>query len=158
VRLPLHEVDLDLIPLLSEPFAIVLSKQHRLRVQANISVRDLKHEQFVAYTEGQAPAFFQHWTGICRRAGFTPRIVQEVSEMETAVTLVAAGVGVGILPEGVARRYSRSLVVRSLREERVRSEIGLAFLKANPPSVAQQLIASVSQSGLLPPKSRKRSG
>lgn len=154
VRLPLGEADIEVLPLVSEPFAIVFSKQHALRARPDVTVRDLKGEAFIAYAERQAPAFFQHWTGLCRKAGFTPRVLQEVAEMETALALVAANVGVAIVPEGVAKRHSRSVVVRSLKKERIRSEIGLAFLKLNPPPLARRLVALASGAGLLERRSR----
>ena len=152
VRLPLRENDIDVLPLSSEPFAIALSKQHPLRSSKTITVRDLAEEGFVSYGERLAPAFFQHWTGLCRKAGFTPRIVQEVAEMETAMALVAAGVGVAIVPEGIAKRHSRSLIVVSLKAERIRSEIGLAFLKVNPTVLAKRLVHSATGSGMLEKK------
>jgi len=86
-----------------------LGEQHRLSTHRKVAVRDMQGEAFVCYSERLAPAFFQHWTGLCRKAGFTPRIVQEVAEMETALALVSAGVGVAILPEGVARHHRRTL-------------------------------------------------
>jgi LysR family transcriptional regulator, benzoate and cis,cis-muconate-responsive activator of ben and cat genes len=156
VRLPLREPDIEVFPLSSEPFAIVFPKQHPLRVHPSLSVRSLQEEPFISYSERLAPAFFQHWTGLCRKAGFTPRSVQEVAEMETASALVSAGVGVAILPEGVARRYSRSLVVVPLKEERIRSEIGIAFLKLNPPPLVRRLVESATTAGLLKRRSRTR--
>lgn len=151
VRLPLGESDIAVLPLLSEPFAIVLPKQSGAQRRASVSVKDLKQEGFVSYSERQAPAFFQHWTGLCRKAGFTPRIVQEVSEMQTAVALVAAGVGVAILPLGVAAKYSRSLTVVSLKGEQIRSEIGLAMMRVNPTPLAKKFVEVVRSSGLLDP-------
>jgi LysR family transcriptional regulator, benzoate and cis,cis-muconate-responsive activator of ben and cat genes len=154
VRLPLGEPDVEVLPLFSEPFAIVFPKQHRLSTHRKVTVRDMQGEAFVCYSERLAPAFFQHWTGLCRKAGFTPRIVQEVAEMETALALVSAGVGVAILPEGVARRHRRTLSVVSLKEERIRSEIGLAFLKLNPPVLTRRLVESAANAGLLERRSR----
>ena len=147
VRLPLREPDMEVQSLHAEPFAIALSKQHNLYSRKMIAVRDLEKEAFVSYSERLAPAFFQHWTGLCRRAGFTPRIVQEVAEMETALALVSANIGVAILPEGVARRYRRTLSIISLKDERIRSEIGFALLKFNPPPLARRFVASVSGHG-----------
>jgi DNA-binding transcriptional LysR family regulator len=155
VRLPLHEHDIEVLPFFSEPFAIVLSKQHPLRSRGRITMRDLEKEPFVCYSERQAPAFFQHWTGLCRKAGFTPRIVQEVSEMETALALVSAGVGVAILPEGVTRRYGRSLFVVPLKKETIRSEIGLALLKMNPPPLAKSLVESAGSFLERPSRTRR---
>jgi DNA-binding transcriptional LysR family regulator len=149
VRLPLGEPDIEVLPLSSEPFAIVVSKQHPLGTARKPTVRDLQGEPFVCYSERLAPAFFQHWTGLCREAGFTPRIVQEVGEMETALALVSAGIGVAILPEGIALRHRRALSVVPLKQERLRSEIGLALLKLNPPALAKRLVESATQAGLL---------
>ena len=149
VRLPLREPDIEVLPVSSEPFAIVLSKQHPLRTRPKLAVRDLEQEGFIAYSERLAPAFFQHWTGLCRKAGFTPRITQEVAEMETALALVSADVGVAILPEAVARKYSRAVVVTPLKQERIRSEVGLAYLKLNPPPFARRLVHSAASAGLL---------
>jgi DNA-binding transcriptional LysR family regulator len=153
VRLPLGQGDIEVLPLASEPFAIVVSKQHAA-AGSKITVRDLAGEPFVCYSERLAPAFFQHWTGLCRKAGFTPRIVQEVAEMETALALVSAGVGVAILPEGLARRHRRSLSVVSLKNESIRSEVGLAFLKLNPPPLVRRLVASSTSAGLLERRTR----
>jgi DNA-binding transcriptional LysR family regulator len=41
-------------------------------------------------------------TGLCRDAGFAPRVRHEVAETSTLVTFVAAGLGVAIVPEPVA--------------------------------------------------------
>jgi DNA-binding transcriptional LysR family regulator len=149
VRLPLRETDIEVLPLSSEPFAIVFSRHHPLANGENVTVKDLGREPFVCYSERLAPGYFQHWTGLCRKAGFTPRIVQEVAEMETALALVSAGVGVAILPEGVARHYRRTLSVIPLKGERIRSEVGLALLKLNPPPLARRLVASATAAGLM---------
>ena len=156
VRLPIREQDIEVLPLSSEPFAIVFSKQHPLHTLKRVVVGDLRGEDFVCYGERFAPAFFQHWTGLCRKAGFTPHIVQEVAEMETALALVAARIGVAILPEGVAWRHRRSLSVVPLKEERIRSEIGLAFLKLAPPPLARRMVEAASHAGLLEQRSRSR--
>jgi LysR family transcriptional regulator, benzoate and cis,cis-muconate-responsive activator of ben and cat genes len=140
VRLPLREPGIAVFPLSVEPFAIVLSRQHPLRRNGQITMRDLQEEAFVAYSERLAPEFLQHWTGLCRKAGFTPRITQEVAEMETAVALVSAGLGVAVVPEGVARRHRNTLTVIALRGERIRSEVGVAILKLDPPPLARRLV------------------
>lgn len=156
VRLPLRENDMEVLPLSSEPFAIVFSKQHPLKAVKGVTVKDLSAEGFVAYSERLAPEFFQHWTSLCRKAGFTPHIVQEVAEMQTALGLVAAGVGVAILPYGMARRHARSLVVIPLKSEKIRSEIGIVLLKWNASHLAKALVDSAVATGTLTTRPRRR--
>lgn len=147
IRLPLHEQDIEVFTLASEPFVLVLPKQHPLRHNETVTVRDFKQEAFIAYAERLAPGFFQHWTSICRKAGFTPRIIQEVAEMETALALVSAGIGVAIVPQGVAMKYRRAVSVVPLRGEKLRSEIGLALLKVNASPLAHRLAKGIGHPG-----------
>jgi len=141
VRLPLTEPALAITPLHREPFALVLSKSHPLARLKRLPLARLAAEPFVAYGQRWAPEFYQVWTGICRKAGFTPVVVQETAEMDTALALVAAGMGVAILPEGVANRHRGVLKVRPLRGESVRSQIGIAVALGRKNPMVENLIA-----------------
>ncbi|MBB6142448.1 DNA-binding transcriptional LysR family regulator [Silvibacterium bohemicum] len=141
VRLPLTAPALSLTPLHSEPFALAISKSHRLANAKNLSIAQFANEPFVAYGQSWAPEFYQDWTGICRNAGFTPVVVQETAEMDTALALVAAGMGVAILPEGVANRYRRVIKVKPFLREKIRSQIGIAVARDRSDTLLQNFIA-----------------
>jgi LysR family transcriptional regulator, benzoate and cis,cis-muconate-responsive activator of ben and cat genes len=141
VRLPLTAPRLAITPLHSEPFALAISKSHPLARKKRLTVADLSGEPFVTYGQKWAPEFYQTWTGICRKAGFTPVIVQETAEMDTALALVAAGMGVAILPEGVVNRHRRVLRVEPLTREAVRSQIGIAVARDSSDPLRDNLIA-----------------
>jgi LysR family transcriptional regulator, benzoate and cis,cis-muconate-responsive activator of ben and cat genes len=141
VRLPLTAPSLAITPLHTEPFALAISKSHRLAGKKRLTVADLAGEPFVTYGQKWAPEFYQTWTGICRKAGFTPIIVQETAEMDTALALVAAGMGVAILPEGVVNRHHRVLRIEPLVRETVRSQIGIAIVRGISDPLRENLIA-----------------
>jgi DNA-binding transcriptional LysR family regulator len=141
VRLPLTAPGLAITPLHSEPFALAISKSHPLARKKRLTVADLAPEPFVTYGQRWAPEFYQTWTGICRKAGFTPVIVQETAEMDTALALVAAGMGVAILPEGVVNRHRRMLKVKPLTREAVRSQVGIAVIRDSSDPLRDNLIA-----------------
>jgi LysR family transcriptional regulator, benzoate and cis,cis-muconate-responsive activator of ben and cat genes len=147
IRMPLKEKDLSITLVAREPFAMVISKRHPLAEKPDLDVRDLAGEDFIAYGEQWAPAFYQRWTGICRNAGFTPNVVQETGEMDTAAALVAAGMGVAILPEEIARRHRRLLRVKVLSAEKIQSEVGVAFLTARQTPLVKRLVAVARQVG-----------
>ncbi len=149
VRLPLPETDLSVSLVHREPFAMVLSKIHPLAKKKDWGLDDLAGEPFITYGERWAPAFYQRWTGICRAAGFTPNVVQETGEMDTAIALVAAGLGVAILPEGVTRRNRRILAIKVLTREKVQSEIGIAVLADRQTPLVKHLIAVAKHVGHL---------
>jgi LysR family transcriptional regulator, benzoate and cis,cis-muconate-responsive activator of ben and cat genes len=141
VRLPLTAPGLAIMPLHSEPFALAISKSHPLARKKRLKVADIAGEPFVTYGQKWAPEFYQTWTGICRKAGFTPVIVQETAEMDTALALVAAGMGVAILPEGVVNRHRRVLKIKPLTREAVRSQIGIAVARDSSNPLRDNLIA-----------------
>ena len=149
VRLPLLEADLSVSLVHREPFAMVLSKTHPLAKRKDWELKDLAGEPFITYGERWAPAFYQRWTGICRAVGFTPNVVQETGEMDTAIALVAAGLGVAILPEGVTRRNRRILAIKVLTRQKIQSEIGIAVLTDRQTPLVKRLIAVAKHVGHL---------
>ena len=147
VRLPVS-VDVLLVDSIhQEPFAIVLPKAHPLASEKALTVRQLANEPFIAYGRKWAPSFYDHWTAICRKAGSSPNVVQEVAELDTALVLVAASIGVAILPEGIARRSRSGLKVESLTAERVISEIGFAVQSSRATKLLQRFVKVAKQFG-----------
>jgi DNA-binding transcriptional LysR family regulator len=140
VRMPLEVDGLSVSLVQREPFAIVLSKSHPLAREKDLSVKHLAQEPFISYGRRWAPAFYDSWTEICRRAGFSPIIAQSTGEMDTALALVAAGLGVAILPEGIVRGNRRVFKIKVLHNEKVRSEIGIATRQDNQSPLLQHLI------------------
>jgi LysR family transcriptional regulator, benzoate and cis,cis-muconate-responsive activator of ben and cat genes len=147
VRMPLKEEGLSLDLVHREPFAIVVSKSHPLARLKSLSAAQLSGLPFVTYGRRWAPTFYNHWTEICRKAGFSPTIVQETGEMETALMLVAAGLGVAILPEGTTRRNRKIVAVTVLNRETIRSEIGIATIQNKQTPLLQHLIATAKKIG-----------
>lgn len=61
-------------------------------------------EDLILFPAVQGPALHGGILAAFRAAGLTPRIVQEAPRMATILTLVAAGLGCALVPEGVRRR------------------------------------------------------
>ena len=147
IRLPISVGGLSIESIHREPFAMVLSKAHPLASAGALAVRQLAHEPFIAYGRKWAPSFHDHWMAICRKAGFEPQVIQEVGEMDTALVLVAAGLGVALLPEGIARRSRAGVMVRPLTQEKVVSEIGVAVQTNRTTPLLQEFIKVSKQIG-----------
>lgn len=81
---------------------VALPAGHHLAERAEVTATDLRDEDFVVHVGHGRSVMSSLVTGICAEAGFTPRIRQEVSETSTLVTLVAAGLGVAIVPDPTA--------------------------------------------------------
>jgi DNA-binding transcriptional LysR family regulator len=65
--------------------------------------------------------------GLCRAAGFTPRVVEESRELYTSVSLVEAGVGVSILPASVEKLGWRGVRYRPIPSAAAETRIAAAW-------------------------------
>jgi DNA-binding transcriptional LysR family regulator len=81
-----------------DPLRIVIHAAHPLAGRSSIRMADLADEGFITFPPGVGtglPAILQR---LCRAAGFEPRVVQTAREAMTQIGLVAAGLGVSLLP------------------------------------------------------------
>ncbi|MBP2340912.1 LysR family transcriptional regulator [Saccharothrix coeruleofusca] len=80
----------------SQEVLLVVPADHRLARRAGVRVAELAEEEFVGLEHGYG--LRQITDDLCRAAGFTPRLAFEGQETETVRGLVAAGLGVALLP------------------------------------------------------------
>ncbi|GIO30246.1 MULTISPECIES: LysR family transcriptional regulator [Paenibacillus] len=83
--------------MLTEELFAILPPNHPLAKEENIKLNQLKDDKFVLFSKGYSlrPIVWH----ACLEAGFTPKIAFEGEETDTIRGLVAAGMGVSILPE-----------------------------------------------------------
>lgn len=101
-RLPLLKDDprstlIDMHPLYQERALVVVASDHPFaRHTDGIRLGELRDEPFLL--RGHS-TFYQQVRSACKQAGFTPRVICEGAEIDTLLRLVAAGVGITIIPE-----------------------------------------------------------
>jgi DNA-binding transcriptional LysR family regulator len=91
-----------------------LPADHPHATSTSIPPAALACEPFVMFPRRYGSALFDRIIAVARAAGFEPRIVQEAAQMQTIVGLVAAGIGVSIVPESVARLRRGDVAFRPL--------------------------------------------
>lgn len=103
LSLPLQEKSLTYQSVINERIRLAVPPQHQLAQQPSgtIDIKALAAEPFIILKRGQG--FRQITIDLCERAGFTPNIVFESSNIETVQSLVATGMGVAFVPEMVSR-------------------------------------------------------
>ncbi|WP_195571579.1 LysR family transcriptional regulator [Paenibacillus sp. 1001270B_150601_E10] len=110
--------------LLTEELAAILPPNHPLANEEEIHLSQLKDETFVLFSQGYSlrPIVWD----ACVQAGFSPAIGFEGEETDTIRGLVAAGMGVSLLPE-MALRHTSELQPASVRitEPKVTRTVGL---------------------------------
>lgn len=99
-------------PLLHEPINAVLPLGHRLAREQTLPLSALQREAFIFPPREHARRFHDWLLQLCLTAGFSPRIGQRTLQFPALIGLVAAGLGVGLVPRMVQafRRPDVSLV------------------------------------------------
>ncbi|MEV7385639.1 LysR family transcriptional regulator [Streptomyces sp. NPDC091215] len=107
---------------------LVVSVDHPLATRKRIRLAEAAEETFVTLEPGYG--LRRITDDLCKEAGFTPRIAFEGEEAETLRGLVAAGLGVALLPPPAFPRPGvAELTVTAPRAVR---EIGVAWLDGHP--------------------------
>jgi len=122
---PLFEIDCDYRPLVREPLIAALPA--RRRWPRRVPLATLASEPFILFPRKAGVGLYDLIVGFCRDAGFTPRIEQEAIQMPTIVGLVAAGMGVSLVPASLRQMRRTGVVYRPLAQTSPLMEVGLAW-------------------------------
>jgi len=90
----------------------------------------LAAEDFIAHAGGGKSVMSGVLATTCARAGFVPHIRHEVEETSTLITLVAAGLGVAIVPEPTSALGVADVVYRRLAEPAGTVELAVALVES----------------------------
>jgi DNA-binding transcriptional LysR family regulator len=82
--------------LLDDRFDVAVPDRHRLAGRASVTVEELGEEEWISWSRGQ---ICHDWlVGTLRGIGVEPRVVHTAAEHSTQLALVAAGLGIVVLP------------------------------------------------------------
>ncbi|MCK9259113.1 MAG: LysR substrate-binding domain-containing protein [Azoarcus sp.] len=81
-----------------DPLRIVINAAHALAGEPALNFADLSNEDFITFPNDAGTGLPMILRALCRAAGFEPRVVQLAREATTQIGLVAAGLGLALLP------------------------------------------------------------
>lgn len=145
LRPPVVDPGLSTKILRHDPLLVALPEGHRLAKRKSLVIADLRDEEFVAHAGGGRSVMGAFLMNLCADAGYTPRVRHEVEETSTLVTLVAAGLGVAIVPSPTATLDIAGVVYRPLAPRSVGVELVAAWrTSAHDPLIAR-VIATLGE-------------
>jgi DNA-binding transcriptional LysR family regulator len=128
---------------LEEPFVAVLPRDHPLTSRRALALADLAAEPFVLIARRVVRQVHDQVLAACRSAGFTPAVVQEGTHIHSVAALVAAGLGVSVMPASAARLGLRTVVCRPLRHTPLTTIMAVATVRDAPLPAARAFAAIV---------------
>jgi LysR family transcriptional regulator, hydrogen peroxide-inducible genes activator len=139
LALPLRHKDLEVFPLRTEPLFAVLPRGHQLAGAESLALKELRGESFVMLRDGHC--FRDLSIAACSHARVTPRIAFESGQFSSLFGMVAAGVGISLVPEMAIDRNAACRYVR-LRDARATRTVVAAVLRGRSFNRVQQAFFS----------------
>lgn len=131
LRPPLADAELASETILEEPFVLALPAAHALCAMRRVPVRRLAGESFVMFPRTAGFVFHDLIMGFCQRAGFAPRVAQEVNQTHAVIGLVSAGLGVALVPASAQKIALAGVAYRPLREATPFAQVSVAWRRAD---------------------------
>ncbi len=127
--------------ILEEPYVAALPRTHPLAARRSVALAELSDDAFVLYPARPEPSVTGLIVAACAAAGFTPRLAQEVLHLQTAIGLIAAGVGVSLVPEAAARAQTgRGVAYIPLANPTVMAPLTIAWREEDVSPAVQRLL------------------
>ncbi|MFI5490495.1 LysR family transcriptional regulator [Micromonospora echinaurantiaca] len=147
LRLPSAAEGLELEQVLSEPICVVLPAGHPLDNRpkgAPLEVTELRGEGFVVVPRSREALVFDRIVALCHGAGFSPRVVQEAQQVHAIIGLVAAGMGIALVPDSMRALRRPGVVYRPLPPSSSTAvETGLAWRREEESPVVELFVRVV---------------
>ena len=134
--LPISEPDLAHRRLASEDLLLALPEAHPAATASAVALADVAGEPFVLPERHDVPGLHAAVTTLFADAGVTPRVAQRgVWLIQTVLGLVAAGIGLAVVPSSAATLRRRGVALRPLAEAAHRLELAAIWRRddASPP-------------------------
>lgn len=144
--LPLEDSALKVKPVFREPLVLALPEQHPMADESRVRVKALSEEPFILPPQHQVPGCYGQIMDTCHQAGFSPKVVQkDVWLMQTAVDLVAAGIGIALVAGSLRNLNRAGVVYKTLQDPSPVVETGVVWPYSAKDPVLQSFLDEVDR-------------
>lgn len=137
--------ELHVEPLPDEPMIAALPASHRLIADGDetspIRLADLAEDLFVITPRAIGPTFFDATMAACASVGFTPRLGQAAPQIVSMLALVAAELGVSVVPASMRQLILPGVAYRDIADAAPVARLALAYPRASRSPLVRNFVA-----------------
>ena len=142
---PIARRGLEFRAIASYKTVAALPKDNPLAGKTTVELKALASMFFIGMSEASYPGYREWLTTTCERAGFTPKVLQDVDLERTMIHAVAAGLGVALVPEQLKKFEHDNVVFRLFHPPTVATEGCVAWRSEHPSAALQAYVQIVEQ-------------
>jgi DNA-binding transcriptional LysR family regulator len=143
LRGPINERELEAVTLFQEPFVAVVPADHALCKDKTVSLAQIADQPLIRVYPTANRDFSRRMFGALLDKGHKLNIVQEVSDTHTLIGLVAAGVGVSLVPASLQTIQIAQVKYIPVREKTPITTLQLVYNKENASAVLRNFVSMV---------------
>jgi DNA-binding transcriptional LysR family regulator len=158
LRPPVEDDTLNVATIFQESLIVALPENHHLSYQQTIPIKALINELFILFPRHLGPKLYDQIVSLCQQADFSPNVVQEAIQMQTIVSLVAAEIGIALVPASLQNLQRTGVIYRAIQEATPQAEIAIIWRRNELSPVLQQFLKIVQASNNdlnLPPEMKE---
>ena len=140
VRLASVPNDLEMKVVLRDSFSLVVPKDHPIQTKDFHSVNQFRDESFVLFSSDYSNLYYEQIIGICRDAGFSPRIRHKSVHALTIFKLVENKMGVAIVPTSLKEGYELNVRFMQIPEIPQFTELSAIWKAGNRNPALKQVL------------------
>ncbi|HLL27997.1 MAG TPA: LysR substrate-binding domain-containing protein [Xanthobacteraceae bacterium] len=129
------------VQLVDEDALMVLPAGHALAGSVSAPLSAFARETFILFPRALHPGSYDLIIAACHRAGFDPVIGQEAPQIVSTVPLVAAGLGVALVPRSICGIHADGVFCLSIEGDMPRAEICLAYRRDDRSEAVKNFVA-----------------
>lgn len=139
VRLPVLRRDpgVSFIELADEPLWVALPPNHPLAGRQALAIGELQNEQFVSAVHRERGGLARLVTDLCLSRGYVPKLARVITRKTSMLNLVAAGLGIAIIPQCMTSMLPAGPICRPLADPDARARSALV-LPLQPTALARR--------------------
>ena len=127
-----------------EATVIALPANHRLASRERLRLTDIAGEPFILFSRRFGPSLYDGIMDACRACGFTPEITQDAQRTASTVNLVAAHLGVSIVPVSITQIKLAGVVYRPIEGPAPVARLAFATPKGKRSPITQNFLSLLS--------------
>ncbi|CRY72451.1 itaconate degradation transcriptional regulator RipR [Yersinia pseudotuberculosis] len=126
-----------------EPMMIVMAENHPAASYEEISLSAFRDETFLLFPREIGLTLYDSVIESCRTAGFEPTIGQLAPQIASVINLVAAEMGVSIVPASMSQVKVIGVVYRHIADQTPTAKLALAYRRGDTSPVLRNFVLTV---------------